>query len=375
MKVAIIHDWLTGMRGGEKVLEALCELFPQAEIFTLVHTKGALSSTIEQRPIHTSFLQHLPSIEVYYRNYLPLFPLAIESFNLKGFDLIISSSHCVAKAIHKPKNLLHICYCYTPMRYAWKFFDEYFSSYPLWKRLIVACVVWDLKRWDLATLNRVDDFIAISQTVRERIRHIYQREATIIHPPVEVEAFAFSLGTKREDFYLCVSALVPYKRLDILVEAFNRMHDKKIIIVGDGHLRKDLEGRKRSKNIQFLGWVRQADLIELYQKARAFVYPAEEDFGIAPVEAQATGLAVVAYGKGGVSETVVPLDGEFKTQYPTGLFFLTQNCESLIEAIERFEKYEQMFSPQHIREHALKFSRNNFKKNIVEFIQAKLGAL
>jgi glycosyltransferase involved in cell wall biosynthesis len=308
MRVAIIHDWLTGMRGGEKCLEIFCELIPEATIFTLLHNKGSVSQTIEKMRIKTSFIQNLPFAANNYRNYLPFFPRAIESFNLKGFDFILSSSHCVAKGAKKSSGAYHLCYCYTPMRYVWLFFEQYFGAYPLWKKKIVGQVAKRLKQWDLATLERVDEFVAISETVKKRINNIYQRPASIIYPPVDIEKISFRQDIAKEDFYLCVSALVAYKRIDILIDAFNKLKDKKLIIVGNGDLRVAFEKKIISDKIKIIGWATDEDLKELYQKARAFVYPAEEDFGIAPVEAQAAGLAVIAYAKGGVSETVIPID-------------------------------------------------------------------
>jgi glycosyltransferase involved in cell wall biosynthesis len=372
MRIAIVHDWLIGMRGGERILDIFCEIFPEAEIFTLIYRKGALTSRIESRPIHTSFLQKFPFIKEKYRNYLPLFPIAVESFNLKKFDLIISSSHCVAKGAKKRKDAYHFCYCYTPMRYIWVFFDQYFGNYPLWKKLVIKGVGKYLKRWDIVTLDRVDEFIAISKTIQKRIKNIYKRDSTVIYPPVEVDKFKVDTSIKKEDFYLCVSALVPYKRIDIIIDAFNELKDKKLFIVGDGNIRGELERKKISDNVKFLGWINHNHLNELYQKAKAFIYAAEEDFGIAPVEAQAAGTPVIAYGRGGTSETVVPLNGE-KKQKPTGLFFFQQSKEALIEAIEEFEKNQNVFSPYEIRENALRFSKESFIKNIKNFIKNKVG--
>ncbi|MDD5194102.1 MAG: glycosyltransferase [Candidatus Omnitrophica bacterium] len=375
MKVALVHDWLTGMRGGEKVLEVLCELFPQSQIFTLLHKKGTLSSTIEGMPIKTSFLQFFPSIEQNYRNYLPFFPLAIESFDFKGFDLIISSSHCVAKAAKAPKGAKHFCYCHAPMRYVWNFFDQYFGAYPAWKKGFIKFISKDLRRWDRRTVARVDEFIANSETVRKRIRDIYNRKASVIYPPVDVEQFTIDTNVKRGDFYLCVSALVPYKRIGIVIDAFNEMRDKRLIIVGDGNSRSELEKRKISDNISFKGWVKPEDLLSLYRKARAFVYAAEEDFGIAPVEAQAAGLPVIAYGAGGVSETVIPLNGTYRRDAPTGVFFFEQKPEALIAAIEEFERREKELSPILMRQNALRFSRESFKNNIREFLEKRVGKI
>ncbi len=373
MKIAIVHDWLTGMRGGEKTIDALCRIFPQAEIFTLVYKKGSLNPNIESRPIHTSFIQKLPNAIEGYRNYLPLFPLAIESFNLDGFDLIISSSHCVAKAVKKPKNAYHFCYCYTPMRYAWVFFDQYFGNYSFIKRKIIQLSIHYLKKWDLATLKRVDSFIAISETIRQRIKNIYKRDSVVIYPPVNIDKFSFNPGIKREDFYLCVSALVPYKRIDIIIEAFNKLKDKKVVIIGSGNIKEELEKKITSTNIKMPGWTDDDTLLNYYQKAAGFIFPAEEDFGIAPVEAQSTGLPVIAFGRGGNTETVIGINNLKKSQEPTGIFFYEQTADSLISCINEFESKKSEFNPIHVRENALKFSDENFVKNIKNFIQKAIG--
>ncbi|MFA5196691.1 MAG: glycosyltransferase [Candidatus Omnitrophota bacterium] len=372
MKVAIVHDWLNGMRGGEKCLEVFCELFPRADIFTLLYDRASVSPVISSMPVKTSFIQHLPFALKKYRNYLPLFPAAVESLNLTGYDFILSSSHSVAKGARKPKNALHLCYCYTPMRYVWSFFEQYFGSYNFLKKKIVSCVTENLKKWDLKTLDRVDEFIAISKTIQKRINDIYKRDSDVIYPPVDCEKFILNSRVKREDFYLCISALVPYKRIDIIIDAFNRCPDKKLFIIGDGHLRKELERKVSSQNIKLLGWVADRDLTLLCQRAKAFVYAAEEDFGISPLEAQATGSAVIAYGKGGVSETVIPL-ADSRDNTSTGVFFYQQESEALIEAIGEFEKHLNEFDPLRIRNNAIKFSRDNFKNNFRNFIKEKLN--
>ncbi|MCK9573956.1 MAG: glycosyltransferase [Candidatus Omnitrophica bacterium] len=372
MKVAIIHDWLNGMRGGEKCLEVFCELFPRADIFTLLYDSASVSPVISNMPVKTSFIQHLPFALKKYRNYLPLFPAAVESFNLTGYDFILSSSHSVAKGARKPKNAFHLCYCYTPMRYVWSFFEQYFGSYPFLKKKIVSYVTENLKKWDLKTLDRVDEFVAISKTIQKRINDIYKRDSNVIYPPVDCEKFILNSRVKREDFYLCISALVPYKRIDIIIDAFSRCPDKKIFIIGDGHLRKELERKVSSQNIKLLGWVADRDLILLCQRAKAFVYAAEEDFGISPLEAQATGSAVIAYGKGGVSETIISL-ADSRDNAATGVFFYKQESEALIEAIGEFEKHLNEFDPVRIRNNAIKFSRDNFKNNFRNFIKEKLN--
>lgn len=375
MRVAIVHDWLLGMRGGERILNVFCRIFPQAEIFTLIYDKGSLTPTLENRPIHTSFLQNLPSVKEKYRNYLPLFPLAIESFNLKGFDLVISSSHCVAKGAKKPKEAKHFCYCYTPMRYMWVFFEQYFGSYPPWKKALVRLVGEDIKRWDIATLPRVDEFIAISETIKERIRNIYKRDSTVIYPPVEIDKFRFDPSRKKGDYYLCVSALVPYKRIDIMVDAFNNMPDKKLVIVGDGNVRKEWEAKIKSRNIKFMGWADHDEVVRICNGAKAFLYAAFEDFGIAPVEAQALGIPVIAYGEGGTAETVIPINGPHAKTNPTGILFYRQDAQSLTEAIKEFERKEGEFKPLDARRNAERFSEEKFVNSIKTFVNDKMGRI
>lgn len=361
------------MRGGERILNVFCKIFPQAELFTLIYEKGSLTPNLESRSIHTSFLQNLPDIKRNYRNYLPLFPLAVESFNLNGFDLIISSSHCVAKGAKKPEGARHFCYCYTPMRYMWVFFEQYFGSYPPWKKNMVRFFGEYLKKWDIATLPRVDEFIAISETIKARIHNIYNRNSTVIYPPVEIDKFKFDPNRKKGDYYVCVSALVPYKRIDIMVEAFNKMRDKKLIIVGDGNKRKEWESLKTSSNINFTGGVSHDEVLKICRGAKAFLFAAEEDFGIAPVEAQSLGLPVIAYGKGGITETVNAVNSPGIKKNATGLFFFKQDAESLIDAVREFEKMENVFDPLDARHNAERFSEDKFVAAINNFVAEKMA--
>ena len=372
MKIAIVCDWLVGMRGGEMVLNDLCDIFPQAEIFTLVYNKGSLTPKIENKKIHTSFLQGFPFVKSKYRHYLPLFPKAVESFNLGGFDLVISLSHCVAKGAIPPKGARHICYCYTPMRYVWLFFDEYFGHYNYFQKGFIKAVAAYLKKWDIATLNRVDKFIAISNAVRERISNIYKRDSDVIYPPVDVDYFGLANALEKDDFYLTVSALVPYKRVDLLVKAFNQIPDKRLFIVGDGGLRKTLQNMAKSSNILFLGRVGRNRLRQLYQKAKAFIYAAEEDFGIAPLEAQSCGTPVITFSRGGTKETTVDLNNKIN-QPPTGVTFKLQSESSIVEAVSKFEENEKEFNSQKIRVNALRFSHREFKRKIKEYITGYLG--
>lgn len=386
MKVAIAHDWLTGMRGGEKCLEVFCELFPEATIFTLLHNKGSVSPAIEKMRIETSFIQSLPGAATKYRDYLPLFPRAIESFDLRGFDLVLSSSHCAAKGVKVPEGPTHICYCYTPMRYAWVFFNEYFGNLNPVKRKIVSIIIERLKRWDLRTNENVDFFIAISDNVRNRIKSFYNREADVIYPPVETDRFG--LSTEEGVFYLIVSALVPYKRIDIAVKAFNIL-GKKLVIIGTGNSEAELR-KMAGPSIEFLGWVDNDKIAEYYSRASAIIFPGEEDFGIVPVEAQACGRPVIAYARGGVLETVTPINPQprtsderppcakasegrpAKSDEPGGVFFYQQTPQALIDAVEYFESVKDSFNPQGLRKNALRFDRGVFKEKIREYLEERI---
>lgn len=370
VRIAIIHDWLTGMRGGEKCLEVFCELFPKATVFTLIHKKGSVSDRIEAMDIRTSWLQYLPGVSRNYRNFLPFFPSAIESFDLSGYDLVLSSSHCVAKGVKSPKGALHICYCYTPVRYAWNMFDEYFGSENPVKKALIGGVLKRLKKWDLASNKRIDYFLAISDNVKNRIRDFYGRASDIIYPPVDVASHEGSGGDK--GYYLIVSALVPYKRVDLAVKAFNES-GKRLVVIGEGSDTAKLS-KAAGDNITFLGWAGAEGLREHYSNCRALIFPGEEDFGIVPLEAQAHGKPVIAYGKGGVLETVVPFEGRAVTsnQKPvTGVFFAEQTVGALNEAVDIFEKNIDKFDPAAIRENALRFGRDRFKKEIGEYVSGK----
>lgn len=368
MKIAIIHDWLTGMRGGEKCLEVFCELFPDATIFTLLHNKGSVSNIIESMPIKKSFIQRLPKSSVKYRNYLPLFPKAVRGFDLTDFDLILSSSHCAAKGIKVPDGALHICYCYTPMRYAWVFYDQYFGKLNIIKRSIISYILKQLRRWDLETNENVDFFVAISDNIRDRIKACYKRTSDVIYPPVDTDRF--NISDKHEDFYLVVSALVPYKRVDIAIEAFNK-NGRKLVIIGTGNSEAELR-EKALDNIEFLGWLNNSDITDYYSRCKGLIFPGEEDFGIVPVEAQCCGKPVIAYGKGGVLETVVPFDSRDTECNYTGVFFNEQASAALIEAIDIFEKNSDKFDPQKIRANGLRFGRDIFKEKIRKYIEAKV---
>lgn len=345
------------MRGGEKCLEVLCELYPDSPIHTLFYEKGKVSPIIAAHPIQTSFLQNIPGIFRRYRSFLPLYTTAIAQMRPNA-DLIISSSHCVAKGIPKPEGAKHVCYCFTPMRYAWGFFDDYFGERAALVRSLARWLMPRLRRWDLERSRDVDRFIAISEHVRRRIRDHYGREAALVYPPVDTDFY--TPGGEVGEHYLVVSALVPYKRVDIAIAAAARA-GRKLIVIGDGPERARLE-RAAGPDVRFLGWLSNEDLRSHYRQARALLFPGEEDFGIVPVEAQACGRPVIAYRKGGALETV--LDGR------TGVFFDALDAEALAAAITRLES--MTLDPDAARQNAERFSRERFRREIREAIEAPL---
>jgi glycosyltransferase involved in cell wall biosynthesis len=370
MKVALVHDWLTGMRGGEKVLEVFCELYPQADLYTLIYLPDRVSLVIRAMKVRASWINRLPGIEYYYRYCLPIFPRAIESLDLSGYDLILSSSHCVAKGV-LPNGALHVAYVHAPMRYVWDMYDTYFGSDSSWLAR-TGMFFWRkyLQTWDLRSSERVDFFCANSENVADKIEKLYGRDATVVHPPVDVERF-YVVG-EQAPYYLLVSALVPYKKIDIAIGAFNKLKAP-LKIVGDGPLREKLEAMA-GPNIDFLGWVDDTQLARLYAECQALIFPGEEDFGIVPLEAQASGRPVIAYGKGGVLETVVPLNfgHTLPTVMPTGIYFHEVAAESLIEAVRRFRENIHRFEPVAIRQHASRFSRERFKTQMREYLDSRL---
>jgi len=364
MKVALIHDWLTGMRGGEKVLEVLCGLYPDADIYTLFHWPGSVSPAIARHRINTSFLQHLPLARTQYRRYLPLFPFAVEQFNLDGCELIISSSHCAVKSVVPPGRARHVCYCHSPMRYAWNQFDAYFGPARVGKvasQWFYRPLLARLARWDAATAQRVHRFVANSAHVADRIRRYYNREATIVYPPVDT-VFYHPAPVAPDTHFLIVSAFVPYKRLDIAIDACRRA-GARLRIVGDGPDRERLE-RLAGPDVTFLGPLPDAELRDEYRRAHAVIMPGEEDFGIVPVEAQACGRPVVALGRGGALETVV--DGD------TGVFFAEPTADSLAAALGRIETMS--FDHERIRSSAERFARDRHAHAMQQVIDEVLAA-
>jgi glycosyltransferase involved in cell wall biosynthesis len=390
VRVAIVHDWLTGMRGGEKCLEVFCELFPSATLFTLVHRRGTLAPAIEAMEIRTSFIQSLPGAQRLHQRYLPLFPAAIERLDLSDFDFVLSSSHCVAKGAIARPGASHVCYCHTPMRYVWEFFDEYFRgpSAGVGARVVMPLAAPALRRWDVRTASRVDHFIANSEHVRGRIRRIYGREAAVVHPPVDTERFTprgessparlaksamrpvsrDSHPERREPGdarpvppldtregiapYLVVSKLVPYKRVDLAVQAANAARAP-LRVVGDGPERARLE-RLAGPTVSFDGWIDDGALAAAYRGARALVFPGVEDFGIVPLEAQACGTPVIAFAQGGALETVI--DGR------TGVLFQPQTVEGIAAAMARLDTLD--LDPAAARANAERFSRPRFRDAI-----------
>lgn len=303
LRVALVHDWLTGMRGGEKCLEVLCQAFPDAALHTLIHRRGALSPAIERMAIRTSPLQRVPGVLTHYRKLLPVMPLAARSWKVGDVDLVVSFSHCVAKAVRPPRGVPHVSYCFTPMRYAWQGRDAYLNDWtdrPV-RRALAGAILDRMRAWDRASAERVTHFVAISETVRERIGRCYQRESHVIQPPVDT-AFYTPGPQPRESFYLCVSALVPYKRLEQAVAACSRS-GRELVVIGEGTERGRL-AKQAGPGVRFLGWQPDEVIRDHYRRCRALLFPGEEDFGIVPIEALACGAPVVALGRGGVAETV-----------------------------------------------------------------------
>jgi glycosyltransferase involved in cell wall biosynthesis len=353
-KVALVHDWLTGRRGGEKVLEVLAEIYPEAPIYTLFHFKGSQAPEIERKDIRTSFLGGFPFLKKHYRWYLPLFPLAAELFDLRDFDLVVSSSHCVAKGVITRPDAVHVSYVHTPVRYAWGQYHDYFGPGKLGvlSRPIIPYLVHRLRLWDESSAARVDRYIANSANVALRIRKYYRREAEVVHPPVDTDFFTPASKPSRGDELLIVSALVPYKRIDLAIAACNRSA-RKLLIVGDGPDYKALK-RAAGPSVRFAGSLAAEDLRQAYRNARAFLLPGEEDFGIAALEAQACGTPVVAYGRGGALETVLP--GR------TGLLFRDPTVESLAAALDKLDRF--VCNKNAARSNALRFSRQAFKRRM-----------
>jgi glycosyltransferase involved in cell wall biosynthesis len=358
-QVVLVHDWLTGMRGGEKCLEVLCRRYPQAPLYTLLHRTGSVSAAIEARGPHTSFLQRFPGVWRYYRYLLPLMPAAAR-WRLPPCDLVVSFSHCVAKSARAPEGTPHVCYCFTPMRYAWHMRDAYFGA-GLKARLLNRLLA-RLRDWDRRTAANVTHFVAISETVRRRIAECYGRTSTVIYPPVDTD-FYCPADVPREDFYLAVSAFAPYKRLDLAVQACNQRRAK-LVVIGTG---QD-EARLRAlagPTVRFLGWQPDEVIRDHFRRCRALLFPGEEDFGIVPVEAQACGAPVIALGRGGATETVMPPGPR---REPTGLWFKEQTIDCLAQALADFESRLHEFTPSAARRQALRFDKQRFEQELFAYL-------
>jgi glycosyltransferase involved in cell wall biosynthesis len=361
MRVALVHDWLTGMRGGERVLESLLSLFPAADIFTLVHVPGSVAPALEARPIRTSFLQRLPGAPARFRQYLPLFPLAVSRFDLRGYNLVLATSHCVAVGARAPASAAHLVYCFTPMRYAWTFEGAYVERVPSIARGALRVALAGLRRWDRAAGQRAGHLGCISQHVAARIHRVWGRDAQVVYPPVRTAFFRPLASEARGEAYLCVSALTPYKRLDIAVDACTRL-GRRLDVIGTGSELARLR-RRAGPTVRFLGWQPDEIVAEAVARCRAFLFPGEEEFGIAPLEATAAGRPVIAYGRGALTETVV--DGV------TGLFFREPTAAALIDALERGEVTG--WSAEKIRAHALRFSEETFRTEMAALVAGALG--
>jgi glycosyltransferase involved in cell wall biosynthesis len=367
--VVLVHDWLTGMRGGEKCLEVACRHWPEAPLLTLLHRRGSVSPMIENRPILTSFLQWLPQVYRYYRYLLPLMPLAAR-WRIPEADLVVSFSHCVAKAAQPPDGVPHVCYCFTPMRYAWHLRFSYFARGQRqgWKGWLLERLLARLRAWDRATAARVTHFIAISRTVQQRIEECYGRTSTVIYPPVDTDFYTPAV-VPREDYYLLMSAFAPYKRLDLAVTACNRL-GRRLVVIGQGPEARRLRALA-GPTVTFLGWQPETVLRDHYRRCRALLFPGEEDFGIVPLEAQACGAPVIAYGRGGATETVLPPQSG---REPTGLWFPEQTPDCLIAALESFEKSAERFNPAAARRQALRFTQKRFASELLGFLEQILTA-
>ncbi|WP_431625455.1 glycosyltransferase family 4 protein [Enterobacter chuandaensis] len=367
-KISLVHEWLLSYAGSEQVSSAILHAFPEAELFSVVDFL-----TEEQRKkflgkhATTSFIQKLPKAKKYYQKYLPLMPLAIEQLDLSEADIIISSAHSVAKGVITGPDQLHISYVHSPIRYAWDLQHQYLRESGLNTGVKGWLAKWFLHKiriWDYRTAHGVDHFIANSQYIARRIKKVYGREASVIYPPVDVENF--EVNNEKQDYYFTASRMVPYKRIDLIVEAFSQMPDKKLIVIGDGPEMKKIQSKVKD-NVTLLGYQPFSVLKEHMQNAKAFVFAAEEDFGIIPVEAQACGTPVIAFGKGGALETVRPVGVE----NPTGIFFGQQTVTSLRDAVDEFENTQSLFTPNACRENAERFSRARFDQEFRNFVEEK----
>lgn len=371
MRIALVHDWVVSIGGAENCLKTFRDLYPAADLFTLVSKKDSIEKLgFEKNQIHNSFLQRFPKSLQWYRKYLPLYPLAVEQLDLSEYDVILSSSHAVAKGVLTRADQLHICYCHTPMRYAWDLTHEYLREHGYdrgVKGALARAFLHYIRIWDSQTANRVDHFIANSRYTAQRIWRVYRREAEVIYPPVNIERIPTN-SIEKEDYFLFVSRLVPYKKADLVIRTFNQL-GYPLVVIGDG---PDLNKCRdiAAGNVKVLGYQDNNSVVDFMKKARALVFAAEEDFGIVPVEAQACGTPVIAYGKGGTMETVVPVNGE-NWDVSTGIFFDHQSVDSISKAIECFQEIEGKFQLTALQKNAQRFGVDRFKAEIRKFIENK----
>jgi len=368
VRIALVHDWLTGMRGGEKCLEVACDLLPDAPLFTLIHKPGSVSAAIERRPIVTSPLQSIPGVFDRYRKLLPLFPWAASRWNLSGFDAVLSFSHCVAKSARVAPHARHVCYCFTPMRYVWGMEEDYFAGRMGAVRPLLDGALAALRSWDRRTASRTHEYIAISHYIARRIRRAWGRASDVLYPPVDTEFYTPG-SAPPEDFFLIVSALAPYKRIDLAVEAFRKL-GQRLVIIGGGQDEARLRASAPS-NVEFLGPQSDEVLRDHYRRCRAFVFPGEEDFGITPLEAQACGRPVIALGRGGATETVIDRDAD--PVRATGVLFEPQTVDGLVDAVRRFDSLADRFSPDACRANALRFRKQVFRDGLSRVIESLMS--
>ena len=367
MKIALVHDWLYTYAGAEKVLEQINLCFPNADIFSLIDFLPAHErSFLNGKNVKTSFIQHLPFAKTKHRQYLLLLPLAIEQFDLSGYDIVISSSYAVAKGVLTSPNQLHICYCHSPMRYAWDMQHQYLAEAGLVggpKSWLARYVLHKLRMWDYRTANGVDAFVANSKFIARRIFKVYRRESSVIYPGVDLSRFKFE--SKKQEYFLTVSRLVPYKKISLIAEAFKEMPDKQLIIIGDGPERQRVEKIvSQTTNINYLGYQDEDSLISYMQNAKALIFAAEEDFGIVPIEAQACGTPVIALARGGSLETVRGLD----KKNPTGVFFNEQNTASICKAVCEFLSVAESIQPKSCLANAQNFTNEAFREKFSNFV-------
>jgi glycosyltransferase involved in cell wall biosynthesis len=367
VRVAIVHDWLVVSGGAEKVLKNIIECFPDADVFSIVDFLED-RECVKGKSVNTSFIQKMPFARRRYRAYLPLMPIAIEQVDLSGYDLVISSSHAVAKGVLTGPNQVHISYIHSPIRYAWDLQHQYLRESHLdtgLRSALARLLLHYIRGWDSRSANGVDHLVANSQFIARRIKKAYQRESTVIYPPVDLAKM--SIGTEKEDFYVTASRMVPYKRIDLIVQAFSQTPERKLVVIGDGPEMKKIRS-VAGENVEILGHQPSDVLIDHLRRARAFVFAAEEDFGISVVEAQACGTPVIAFGRGGALESVVGLPLE----RATGVFFGTQSTASLLDAVDRFERNAGLFDPHVCRRNAERFSSENFKEALMSFVDTRL---